>query len=105
MNVRQREILELFVEAQRLGRGRHHLSVVGNGGAHLFFRDDVAPQVSWRRKINAETKAMRPRPLAMIVTPPERVEPCACGGAWEHRAGSRQVIHVGRQTQGCARAA
>jgi hypothetical protein len=105
MSLRQREILELFVEAQRLGRYRHVLSVVGNGGAHLFFRESVSKQATWRRKINAETKALRPKPLVIVVTAPERVESCSCGGAWETRTGSRQVIHVGVRRQGCARAA
>jgi hypothetical protein len=106
MSERQREILELFVEAQRLGQHRYHIGVIGNGGAHIFFRGEIAPQVAWRRKMNAETKALRARVVDPLPTPPEKVEPCVCGSIWEHRTASiRGPIHIGVRTKSCARAA
>lgn len=121
MNVTPEEILEVFEEAQGLGRRWRdpHLSIEGN----LVLADNractVAPlpalipvqpmrRGTWRVKL-APYAVPRKRPQnrqqtsVVIHVAPCRTSalPCPCGGSWEYREGANRPIHVPNITRGC----
>ena len=77
------EILELFEEAQRLGK-RHW------------------PGAGFSRSSFSSTRLKPERPIAFVPTPLSVGRtPCRCGGSWELRAGCKLPTHVGGTRSGC----
>lgn len=93
MTFLQLEILELFAEAQYLGKDRRQ---------HLHaWAARVTEMVSKRDKAHGQVVAIGREQICrdgyrFIQTLPEKTEVCACGGILEYRIGVKQPIHLGR---------
>jgi hypothetical protein len=86
------DVLEIFEEAQTLSRKREWLS------GYRFIRRSTKNEE--RRLIDVALRSRRPVPFHPV---PLEVssERCCCGGIWEKRLGSAQLIHVGARTKRC----